>query len=138
MFITAELLRNPPAGIERACEKQCAIVERYWPDGAETTVENLRKARRLKLDVAWLHRFIPAAARAEYEMAIFPALVKCREAECQRAAALVAWAEYWKAAGPALAARDAAWVEYTRARDAAWVEYTRARDAALSTALADA
>lgn len=122
MYITAELLRQ-----HDACEPHVRIFEKHWPDGAETTVENLHKARRLKLDVTWLQRFIPAAARAEYEMAIFPALVKCRKAEYQRADALVAWVEYGRAAGPALAARDAA-----------WVEYARARDAALSTALADA
>lgn len=39
-----------------ACPEQSDIFEEQWPDGAEITIENARKAVRMGIDVQWLVR----------------------------------------------------------------------------------
>ena len=46
MMITLRMLRG-------ACPRQKAIFKREWPDGAEATIENVRRAQELGLDLAW-------------------------------------------------------------------------------------
>lgn len=36
-----------------ACDKQLALFAREWPDGAEVTLENARRAFDIPLDVEW-------------------------------------------------------------------------------------
>jgi len=62
-MITKEMLRGL-----NACEDQIAIFAQAWPNGAEVNLENIQRARRLKLDMAWLmlHGLKTPAARAIY------------------------------------------------------------------------
>ncbi len=36
---------------------QVQSFQRHWPDGAEITLDNLKKAQRMELDLSWLIRY---------------------------------------------------------------------------------
>ena len=49
---------------------------KLFPTGATVTVANMQKALDADLDVLWLATKLPRPARAEYDKATAPALVK--------------------------------------------------------------
>jgi len=85
--ITAAWLRE-----ENACEDQVLTFEAEWPNGADITAGNIRRAIELKLDVDWLFALVLRApiykqyqeARAaidkQYDEALAPIDKQYREA----------------------------------------------------------
>ena len=130
MIITAAWLTE-----REACRDQVETFEAEWPDGAELSETNIRRALGLGLDLHWLaHMVLKGPARREYKRTTALAL-----AEYERATA-PALAEYARARDPAQAeyerAIDLAWAEYERATAPAQAEYERAVAQALISALA--
>jgi len=73
-----------------ACVAQVVLFSRIFPEGAETTPENLLVAARAGLDISWLRQFIfPAAAAQRYNEEIGPARKHYNEE-----IAAVAWKRY--------------------------------------------
>ena len=51
-----------------ACKEQRDIFRKEWPEGAEVTIENVRRAQELGLDLSWGERWftpLPLKAYAE-------------------------------------------------------------------------
>ena len=93
--ITLAMLRG-------ACKEQRDIFRKEWPEGAEVTIENVRRAQELGLDLSWGERWftpLPLKAYAEargharkvYLEAISPARRVFREAIAP------AWKVYYEA-----------------------------------------
>jgi hypothetical protein len=56
------------------CVSQVKIFSTHWPNGANLTLANIRRAAALKLDLYWFaQRFLTATARAAYQRALDPA-----------------------------------------------------------------
>lgn len=111
-----------------ACKEQRDIFRKEWPEGADATIENARRARELGLNLAWGEHWFTAAALEVYEEAPFQARKVYLEAVTQ------AWEAYIEATAPARKAhREAtaqAWKAYIEARATAW----KAREEAIATA----
>ena len=59
-----------------ACSDQVDIFDREWPDGADLTAQNIRRAAELHLDLHWLAiHILKAVAWRAYEEAKAPALI---------------------------------------------------------------
>ena len=56
-----------------ACKEQKTIFLAEWPNGCEATIENVRRAQALGLDLDWGIRWFTPEARATYEAAVAPA-----------------------------------------------------------------
>jgi len=66
--ITAAWLRE-----ENACEDQVLTFEAEWPNGADITAGNIRRAIELKLDVDWLFALVlRAPIYKQYDEACAP------------------------------------------------------------------
>ena len=61
--ITLAMLRG-------ACKEQRDIFEAEWPEGAHATIENVRRAQELGLNLAWGEHWFTADARKVYDEAI--------------------------------------------------------------------
>src|SRR3990167_9486911 len=115
----------------RPCVSQYRIFCSEWPDGAPITLDTLRRARELRLNIDWFaSKFLSDPVWAEYEKARAVALAKYEKVYD------AAWAEYEKVCTPALAkykkARAAALDEYKKVRAVALDEYEKTRAAALA------
>ena len=96
-----EVPRITLAMLRGACREQRDIFEAEWPEGVEVTIENVRRARELGLNLAWGEHWFTATARKAYREAVAPA----------RKAYLEAIAPAWVAARKAyLEAIATAWV----------------------------
>lgn len=71
--ITLDMLRG-------ACKEQRNIFEAEWPEGADATIENVRRAQELGLNLAWGEHWFTATAWKVYLEAIAPARKAYREA----------------------------------------------------------
>ena len=72
--ITLPMLRG-------ACKEQRAIFKAEWPTGADATIENVRRAQELGLNLEWGLRWFTATARAAYQEATAPAWAAYQEAD---------------------------------------------------------
>ncbi len=61
--ITLAMLRG-------ACKEQRDIFRKEWPEGAEVTIENVRRAQELGLSLLWGERWFTADALKAYDEAI--------------------------------------------------------------------
>ena len=113
-----------------ACREQRDIFRKEWPDGADITIENVRRARELGLNLAWGEHWFIAPAWKAYDEAIVPAWKAYDEATAQarkayREAITQAWEAYDEARDTARKAyREAiapAWKAYDEAVATAWV-----------------
>ena len=64
--ITLAMLRG-------ACKEQRDIFRKEWPEGADATIENVRRAQELGLNLAWGEHWFTAAAWKVYDEATAPA-----------------------------------------------------------------
>jgi len=126
--ITLAMLRG-------ACKEQRDIFEAEWPEGVDITIENVRRAQELGLNLVWGEHWFTAAARKTYLEAIAPARKVYDEArataeEAYREAIATAWKAYDEARATAWKAYDAAtapaWKAYDEARATAWKAYDAA------------
>ena len=62
MMITLQMLRG-------ACPRQKAIFKSEWPAGAEATIENVRRAQELGLDLGWGTKWFTLEALRLYNKA---------------------------------------------------------------------
>jgi hypothetical protein len=107
MIVTKEWLED-----HEACRDQVKVFVAEWPDGAELTLENLRRAADIGLSIDWLAcKIFDRNQLDEYDHATDPE-----------------WAEYQRALAPARAEyhRKREWDEYKRATAPALAEYSRA------------
>ena len=112
---TAGLAPRITLGMLRgACKEQRAIFRAEWPEGAEVTIENVRRAQELRLSLAWGEQWFTALALEAYDEATAPALKAYNEATAP------AWKVYHEA-------RANAWKVYHEARANAWKVYHEAR-----------
>ncbi len=82
-----------------ACKEQRDIFEAEWPEGADVTIENVRRARELGLNLAWGEHWFTAAALKVYDEAIAHSLKVYLEATAPaRVAYYEATATAWVAA----------------------------------------
>jgi len=110
--ITLAMLRG-------ACKEQRDIFRKEWPEGAEVTIENVRRAQELGLSLIWGERWITDPARKAYLEARVQALKAYNEARVPaRKAYLEATAPAWEAYYEATAT---AWKVYREALAQAWV-----------------
>lgn len=102
------MTRITPAMLRGACKEQRDIFKAEWPQGCEATIENVRRAQELGLDLEWGKRWFSPAAWDSYQ-----------------AARAQAWASYQAATAPALASYEAAtapaWDSYEATIDSAWL-----------------
>ena len=102
-----------------ACKEQRDIFRKEWPEGAEVTIENVRRAQELGLNLVWGEQWFTAPARKAYNEARVPAL------KAYDAARVPARKAYIEATAPALKAYDAAvaqaWKAYDEATAHVWV-----------------
>ena len=94
--------------LKGACRGQRAIFRAEWPEGVDATIENVRRAQELGLDLSWGEGWFTVAALKAYREAIAPAWVAYREATA------TAWKAYDEAIAPA-------WKAYDEAIAPAWV-----------------
>ena len=66
--------------LKGACREQHDIFRKEWPDGADVTIENVRRARELRLSLSWGARWFTAPARKAYNEATAPARKAYNEA----------------------------------------------------------
>ena len=95
MFITKQLLEE-----RGACSSHVIIFAREWPNGVETTLENLLRAVELGLSISWLAMFLPT--KTEYSLMLTQAR------EDYSLVAIPAWTEYKRVVAPAAAEFDRA------------------------------
>jgi len=113
------------ADLKGACSEHVELFNATFNGKAKITSRNIARAIAAGLDVWWLERLIPAAARAEYDKVTAAARAEYDKvraparAEYDKVRA-AAWAEYDKV-------RAAAWAEYDKVRAAAWAEYDKVR-----------
>ena len=63
LVITHEWLKR-----HDACDKHLSLFDQEWPDGAEVSEANLRRAIEIGLDMEWLLRLLlPPSVYADYE-----------------------------------------------------------------------
>jgi len=68
-----------------ACREQVRVFAGEWPDGCEITIENMKKALALRLDLDWAaENLLCEPARAAYEEARAPAFVRAYEIHDQQ------------------------------------------------------
>ena len=109
MRITAAMLRE-----KNACAEQVKIFESEWPNGANVTLKNCRRAFELGLSLDWaVENLLSATAWATYQSAIAPARATYEAAiaparATYQAARATAWATYDAAIAPAEAPYQAA------------------------------
>src|SRR3990167_4947478 len=104
----------------RPCVSQYRIFCSEWPDGAPITLDTLRRARELRLNIDWFaSKFLSDPVWAEYEKARAAALAEYKKVRA------VALDEYEKT-------RAAAWAEYEKVRAVAWAEYEKVCTPALA------
>ncbi len=136
MYITPEFLRR-----RGACAEQVYIVEREWPDGAETTVDVLMRALELDVDIQWLATLLPRDMRKAYDEATAIAWKAYDEAiapagKAYDEAIAIAWKAYLEAIAIAKnvydEARSPAGDVYDEATAPAWKAYLEATAIALS------
>ena len=106
------------AMLKGACKEQRAIFRKEWSDGAEVTIENVRRARELDLNLSWGEGWFTVAALKAY-----------REAIAQ------AWVAYIEATAPAWKAREEAIAQAWKAYDEAIATAQKAYDEAIAPAL---
>ena len=64
---TAGLAPRITLGMLRgACREQRDIFEAEWPEGADATIENVRRAQELGLNLAWGEHWFRVPARKAY------------------------------------------------------------------------
>ncbi len=102
-----------------ACKEQRDIFEAEWPEGADATIENVRRAQELGLSLAWGEHWFWPLARKAYDEARDAAWKVYNEAIAP------AWAAYLEAIAPArgayLEAIAPAWKAHRVAIATAWV-----------------
>jgi hypothetical protein len=107
------------AMLKGACKEQCDIFRAEWPEGADVTIENVRRAQELGLTLAWGEHWFTAPALKVYDETIAPAWKVYDEAIAP------SWKAYREATAPAGKAYDEARVPARKAYDeaiaTAWV-----------------
>jgi len=88
--------------LKGACKEQRDLFEAEWPEGADATIENVRRAQELGLNLAWGEHWFPADPWKAYYAAVAPARKAYEEATSQ------AWEAYHEAIAPAWVAREEA------------------------------
>ena len=125
MFITKQILAEKGAWL--GCEA-LKIFAAEWPDGAETTEANIRRAGEIGIYLDWFaEKFLSALALAKYAKACDSALAEFEKVRDS------AWEEYLKVRDFTLyeMVRNSALAEYEKVRNSAWEEYLKVRDPAL-------
>ena len=84
--------------LKGACKEQRATFRKEWPEGAEVSVENVRRAQELGLDLSWGEHWFTVPAWVAYIEARVQALKAYNEAiaparEAYDEAIATAWCE---------------------------------------------
>ncbi|MBK9077611.1 MAG: hypothetical protein IPL77_22065 [Flavobacteriales bacterium] len=119
-----------------ACKDQRDIFRAEWPEGVDVTIENVRRAQELGLNLAWGEHWFTAAARKAYIEARVQALKAYNEARVPARKAYLeatapAWEAYLEATAPAWEAREEA---IAQAWVAAYIQSVAEREAQPSKA----
>ena len=122
-----------------ACKEQRDIFRKEWPEGAEVTIENVRRAQELGLNLVWGEQWFTAPARKAYIEATAPARKAYDEATAQARKAYIeatapARKAYYEARVPARKAYIEATAPALKAYDAATAQGRKAHREALAQA----